>query len=272
MTPSPDDVNDPFPPVPVPPDPGPAADCWRCGLGFAAAPRCLHCAAPARGWVDPAPDAGRPPADEWVQLRAVLAAFLAMMTASVVWAWVVWFGPPLDDDDLRAGTAVLGAVDAVITLALLAAVGRPPAQAGPVPGRARAFAWLSAGPALALLFGLNYLYYELFRWLLPPAAVPAPEPVTLAAVLLTCVQPAVVEELFFRYLALGVLRRATGRHAAVGASAALFAVAHLYNPFGMPYLFVAGLVFGHYWAAGGLALPVLLHFGHNLAVLAAEAP
>jgi membrane protease YdiL (CAAX protease family) len=85
-----------------------------------------------------------------------------------------------------------------------------------------------------------------------------------------CLQPAIIEELFFRYIAFGVLYRVTGLHSAVWVTAVMFAAVHLYNPLGMPYLFVVGVVFGYARAWGGLALPMGMHFFHNFAVIALE--
>ena len=95
--------------------------------------------------------------------------------------------------------------------------------------------------------------------------------VTWITVLLICVQPAIVEELFFRQMTLGVLRRSMNVHAAVWVTGAMFALAHLGNPLGMPYLFLAGGVFGYARAYGGLPLAMLMHFVHNFAVIAYEA-
>jgi membrane protease YdiL (CAAX protease family) len=50
----------------------------------------------------------------------------------------------------------------------------------------------------------------------------------------------------------------------------MFAMAHIYNPLGLPYLFLAGVVFGLARVYGGLLLPMILHFLHNLAVMAFE--
>jgi membrane protease YdiL (CAAX protease family) len=94
---------------------------------------------------------------------------------------------------------------------------------------------------------------------------------TLVTVLLICVQPAIVEELFFRQMTLGVFRKSMNLHLAVWATAGLFAFAHLTNPFGMPYLFLAGAMFGYARVYGGLPLAMVLHFLHNLAVVSYEA-
>ena len=60
-------------------------------------------------------------------------------------------------------------------------------------------------------------------------------------------------------------------HVAVWATAGLFAFAHLTNPFGMPYLFLVGGVLGYARVYGGLTLVMVMHFVHNLAVVAYEA-
>lgn len=255
-------------------DPGPPpVSCWRCGLPVAAvSPRCPHCAAVSRSPHVPqaaAGSGGRERAGVGADLHAVLVAYLVMLTTSVVWGWVVWFGPPLDPGGMRTGTAILEIVDTMIVVVLFAHLGR----VRPVPGSGAApvAAWVVAWPALGVLLAVNFAFAAVVRWLLPHAPVPPPEPLTAVNLLLSCVQPAVVEELFFRYLALGVLARATNTHAAIGTSAALFAVAHLYNPLGMPYLFVVGVVLAYLRvASGGLALPMAVHFAHNLVVLVVE--
>ena len=84
-------------------------------------------------------------------------------------------------------------------------------------------------------------------------------------------QPAVIEELFFRYLALGALRSHVGLHLAVFLSSLMFAAAHLGQfPF-IPALLVIGIGLGYVrHFSGGLLLPMLIHFGHNLVVLLAQ--
>ncbi|MCS7167206.1 MAG: CPBP family intramembrane glutamic endopeptidase [Gemmatales bacterium] len=93
-------------------------------------------------------------------------------------------------------------------------------------------------------------------------------------VLLT-VQPALFEELFFRYLMLGAFHqafqsnsKASAQHLSVFLSSLLFAIAHLGQPLHLPYLFLVGLVLGYLrLASGGLALPIIIHFLHNAAAL-----
>jgi membrane protease YdiL (CAAX protease family) len=87
-------------------------------------------------------------------------------------------------------------------------------------------------------------------------------------VLTGCVQPAVVEELFFHYLALGVLRKWTGVHTAVLISAVMFGMAHVFAPLSIPILMGIGMALGYLRvASGGLMLPMLMHFAHNALIL-----
>ena len=84
-----------------------------------------------------------------------------------------------------------------------------------------------------------------------------------------CVQPALIEELFFRYLAFGSLRAVMGGHAVVWVTAVMFASAHIGVVLSLPVLFVLGLLLGYArLASGGMLLPVVLHFLHNLCVIA----
>jgi membrane protease YdiL (CAAX protease family) len=126
---------------------------------------------------------------------------------------------------------------------------------------------------LAVLLALNFLYHEFLSGLLP--SVEEPERMLAGRewlyILAYCLQPAIVEELFFRGLVLDWFRTAMGTAGAIIVSSVMFALCHVYAPIGVPYLFVAGAAFA---AAriltGGLALPMALHFAHNLAVTLIE--
>ncbi len=86
--------------------------------------------------------------------------------------------------------------------------------------------------------------------------------------LLACVQPALVEEWFFRHLALRTLQGATTTRGAVLISSVMFGMAHVGAPFSIPYLTVCGLALGYVRVrAHSLALPMLMHFAHNAFVL-----
>jgi membrane protease YdiL (CAAX protease family) len=175
-------------------------------------------------------------------------------------------------EDLHAGLAVVEIADAVLTLAALGLVRKAAKQK--LPAGTMGLTWFSAFPVLFALLCLNLAYITFLRELLRGFGAQQQQEgmkFTLATVLLVCVQPAIVEELFFRQMTLGVFRRSMNLHIAIWVTAGLFAFAHLTNPVGMPYLFLAGGVFGYARAFGGLTLAMVLHFLHNLAVVSYEA-
>lgn len=175
------------------------------------------------------------------------------------------------EDDIYLGLAIGEVASTVLTLVALALVWNQARQVLPT-GTAVA-TWALAVPVLTALLCLNITYITFLRELLRPFGTPQGMTiqVTWATVLLICVQPAIVEELFFRQMVLGVFRRSMNLHAAVWITGAMFALAHLGNPLGMPYLFIAGGVFGYARVYGGLGLPMVMHFIHNFAVIAYEA-
>ncbi len=175
------------------------------------------------------------------------------------------------EDELHTALAIVEIADAVLTLGALALVWRVAKQK--VPEGTAVLTWISAIPILFVLLCLNIAYITFLRELFRPFGAAEPEKLkfTLVTVLLICLQPAIVEELFFRQMTLGVFRRSMNMHLAVWLTAGLFAFAHLTNPFGMPYLFLVGGFLGYARAYGGLTLAMVLHFLHNLAVVAYEA-
>lgn len=160
---------------------------------------------------------------------------------------------------------------AIVVLGVLIA-GRPLARAA---AGNRLATWALAVPGFVLLLGVNLGYHTLLKSLLSPYQDPNAPPIIdigltdgVWAILIVCVQPAVVEELFFRYLLFGHLRPHLGTHGAVWLSAVIFGMAHLGNVPGCPVLILLGAGLGYARAfSGGLALPILLHFLHNFAVL-----
>ena len=158
-----------------------------------------------------------------------------------------------------------------LTLAALAMVWSAARQK--VPEGTALLAWFGSLPVLCVLLCMNLVFFELLRELVRTAGAPEPGRMkfTLITVLLICVQPAVVEELFFRQMALGVLRRHMNVHLAIWVTGAVFALAHLGNIIGMPYLFLVGAFLGYARVYGGLTLAMVLHFLHTLAVVAYDA-
>jgi membrane protease YdiL (CAAX protease family) len=172
---------------------------------------------------------------------------------------------------MYAAMAIVETLNAILTVVALAIVWKSAKQV--IPDGTRLLAWLAAIPMLAALLLLNILFITYLRELFKPFGAPEEVKiqVTWVTVLLICVQPAIVEELFFRQMMLGVFRKVMNLHLAVLLTGALFALAHLGNILGMPYLFLAGVMFGYARVFGGLSLAMIMHFIHNFVVIAYEA-
>jgi membrane protease YdiL (CAAX protease family) len=175
------------------------------------------------------------------------------------------------EEELHTGLAIVEIIDGILTLVALGLVWKTARQKLP-PGTI-GWAWLVAFPFLFALLCVNIAYISFLRELFRPFGAPQPEKLqmTWVTLMLICVQPAIIEELFFRQMVLGVFRKALNMHLAVWLTAAMFAFAHLGNPIGMPYLFLAGGLFGYARVYGGLPLAMIMHFLHNFAVVAYEA-
>jgi membrane protease YdiL (CAAX protease family) len=209
-----------------------------------------------------------------------LAAFAGMMAVSFGQGVYALFSEPdlltLNErqikDRLVNEMLVFEGLDTVIVLLGILAASRPLARAA---AGNRPLTWAVAAPGFLVLLGVNLGYHQLLKWLVSPYQdANAPQIIDISlkdgwwAVLLVCVQPAVVEELFFRYLLFGHLRPHLGLHGAVWLTAVIFGMAHLGNIPGWPVLILLGAGLGYARAySGTLALPILLHFLHNFAVL-----
>ena len=141
-------------------------------------------------------------------------------------------------------------------------------------GRMR-MAWVLAAPVLALLLLFNALYHQVLRqqFGVAPQVVPyARGNLLMVWVLVICLQPAVIEELFFRFLMFGCLRSVMGGNAVVWITAVMFAAAHIFMPLSIPVLFVLGIFLGYArLASGSIYLPIVLHFVHNAVVMVLNA-
>jgi len=212
------------------------------------------------------------PARQFPPMAVVFVSYGLLLGSLIALAAYAVANSVTSQKELYGGMLAVGLFDAVLTVGALALVWTHAQQ--PSPGSARVVRmWLLALPVLGVLLFLNISYITLLRELFRPFGAAQAEKIdiTFATVFLICVLPALMEEAFFRQLALGVFRRSMNLHAAVWLAAGLFALAHLANPLGMPYLFVAGAAFGYARAYGGLPLAMLMHFLHNLAVIGYEA-
>lgn len=271
----------PLPVVPFAVEPPAMVDCWRCGKRFvAAALTCPFCRARNTPPVsfDTAPvvreTLGMPPIDPTSPVVRLIGYYAALLVTSIVFAMVLR-GKFSDVDELSDAdriwlmyvTFVIQAIDTVIVILAWQKLQRPeppPSAASPVA------AWIAGLPLLALLLGLNFGYHGLLIQMVPSLddpeeMLPGREWMYLISYGL---QPAIVEEAFFRGLALDWFRTVTSTRAALVVSSVMFGMCHIYAPISVPYLITAGLVFGAARIySGGLVLPMVLHFLHNLVVV-----
>jgi uncharacterized protein len=205
-------------------------------------------------------------------LTFVLGVYSILLLTSMMWGWVLFAQDGhLTNDDVRVGTIALEIFDTFLVLICLSNVGS--CSGLKLHLTTRVITWLLAVPTLFMLIGLGSLYCAILRDFINANGFldTSDTELTTLTVLYICVQPAIVEELFFRYVAFGVLSRITGLRTTIWVTSVMFAMAHIYNPLGMPYLFVAGLVFGLARLRGGIALSMIMHFLHNLTVIGLEA-
>jgi membrane protease YdiL (CAAX protease family) len=213
-------------------------------------------------------------------LQAVFKVFLIYLATSIVHSAVLH---SMDERDVYTADrqhayqsllVIVEVVDALIVVGALLWIGRPPRQRSPV-GLARVRGGLAGVGLMAAALGVNLLYHRLLSAYIFPNGSPdlglATQGPLLFAILTTLIQPAIVEELFFRYLVLDNLRSVTSMHAAVWISSIAFAMAHLYNPLGIPVLILVGaaLAYARVWS-GSLLLPMALHALHNGVILLTE--
>jgi membrane protease YdiL (CAAX protease family) len=210
-----------------------------------------------------------PPPIGWQRLLPVFIGYALMMAVSIAFAVLLIAAAlnnaAMDEDDQHWALFAVEAIDTVLVLVVAFAVGRPPAKTFDLDHRLGT--WFIGFPLLAMLLVMNIGMTLFLRRAFGVEGDVGPQ-LTAVTVLLMCVQPAIVEEWFFRHLALGSLREKIGTQWAVWVSAIMFSMAHIFNPVGMPYLLLLGVALGYLRIHScSLALPMLLHFLHNFAVL-----
>lgn len=207
------------------------------------------------------------PAD-W--LTWLMVVFTLMLAASVVQGIALQpeRAPPASTLDAMLGLELLDTL--LVCVAWGMARRRVPLWA---PSRLPAWAaWCAGVGTLLLALGLNWSYHEVLIEYLdiapPHDYVVGTLGYTPLVILAYCIQPAIVEELFFRWLAFDALGPLVGGHATVMLTAVMFGAAHVGVPLSIPVLMLVGVGLGYArMASGGLVLPMLIHFAHNLTVM-----
>jgi len=213
-------------------------------------------------------------------MAKVMVFFGLFLLTSLVFGALTSFG--LHDKTPTLATArrqlhlILGVeiLDAALVGAALVIVGRP-ARWPPLTNVPQAFLWVAAVAGVFALVAVNGAYHEALRRYLSmePArdVIVAATGITPLVVIAYCVQPAIVEELFFRYLVLDTLRGVMTVHQAVFISSLMFGMAHIGVPLSVPMLILVGVPLAYARVtSGSLALPMLIHFLHNGIILVLE--
>lgn len=237
--------------------------CRRCGLATDPALTCPHCLAPSL--ITPA-TSSKPDFDteSFYLFKAVLVGFVLQMAPALGLGWVMLKGH-LAEENRKWWILGLEVWDFLVVLGFFAWMGR---VALAMPSRwVKLLTWLAMPVCLGSVLVINQAYHlalkeylkvevkEEFEW-------------ELVWILMIAVQPAIVEELFFRYLALGSMAQIMNIHSAIFITSVLFALAHIYAPLSLPIFFLAGLFLGYMRVgSGGLLLPMIAHFLHNFTIL-----
>lgn len=211
-------------------------------------------------------------------MTLVMAFFGLTLLASVLYGTLTSFGfqqkgapqpSPETQLHLMLGFELL---DAALLGVALVVIARP-ARHAPWRALPQGRLWAGAVVGIAAVVAVNAAYHHLLQAYLGVAAqrdaIVAATGITPLVLFTYCIEPAVVEELFFRYLVLDTLRGVTSVHAAVLISSLMFGLAHVGVPLSIPMLGLVGVPLAYARvASGGLGLPMLLHFLHNLIVVA----
>jgi uncharacterized protein len=245
--------------------------CPRCQLETPDTAQCIHCFAYLKKPAEVMPNWDASSIKK-PKINTMIVAYVLLLSTSLLYAFILHGFKHLTEADQDAWLIAMEVLDGIITFSLFLFIGRVSVRR---PKRwKRALAWCLAPLASVIVFFLAHWYVEALRkyidldWLYQEHDMK----LTLFTILTTAVQPAIIEEIFFRYFAYGVLRELTHVHSAVVLSALMFALAHLYNPFGLPILFLIGLILCYARAySGGLLLPMLMHFGHNFTIIYMES-
>lgn len=244
--------------------------CWRCQLEYARIlEKCPHCGAVTRR---AGPDRTTMSASGDQPLGALMWAYGLMLGVGIamiaVQHMLAAIESPPELDELQAIIVGAELVQSILCLVYLW-VSRGCCPQPPAPRWGPTLAWSLALPVLVLALAINVGYHFILRNLV--GEVPEADLLSQSSqaflVLAVCVEPAIIEELFCRHRALGVLRQFVGDHGAVWISATMFALLHIASFLSVPYLLLLGVILAYMRIASGtLLLPIAMHFLHNFLI------
>lgn len=265
----------------LPPAETTTRECGRCRKPHdSAAPRCPTCGARnpdatatsqshprAGGTASAAPDA-RP--SDLRPFAVVMWTFAALLLQSVLFAVIAAAGGH-GDFGVTSQLTWISILEAVDTVLVFLAAMMLWNIASPRDSRRPLLAWVGAWPALAAALAINLGYHRWFEGFgiaTQDLPIDQQDPRMIAWAFATvCIQPALVEEWFFRGLAWKTFRDHMGPHGTVWVIAVMFGLAHVGAFLSVPVLILVGALLGYARLySGGIALPILLHFVHNLVV------
>jgi uncharacterized protein len=258
------------------------APCWRCGKEVAPTEgHCLFCNASTSAVPSRAREFIVTHDREAKSLSNLIGVFIAMLIATLVTAGLARLSAKELGGELPPWTRLTylfvgEGIDTVLVLTALV-FWRVRQNKSRRSLLQLACCWTVSVPCLGAMLLLNFGYHQVLTHVLkldPENIIQwnNDNSLLLAWSLAICFQPAVIEELYFRYLMFDALRMAMGTHAVVWITAVMFAACHIGVPLSMPVLFVLGLLLGYArWASGGVLLPMFLHFLHNTVVLGLQA-
>jgi uncharacterized protein len=253
--------------------------CWRCGLEAGDDLRCTHCGAMQKtnlinqinkGIIKPKHPNNM--FSESSKLFAVIIGFVLLLFVSIIHGIIsITEGRNQPAEFHNKLMIVIEGIDTAIVFAVWAYCKKTPL---PFRKSYHRLTWLLALPILGILILINTVYHHLLIEFIKIGKdkLAAPPEFSVFTICAVCIQPAIVEELFFRYLLIGVFRKYCGVHASVFISSIMFAICHMYAFLSTPYLFLVGIVFGYSRIySRSIILPIILHFLHNLIVTYLES-
>ncbi len=259
----------------------PLAECWRCGKLVDVQGHCPWCGASSRNR-DEKPLRSRVRAEDAHPDKLIaprlITTYSLLLASSVLYGWFVHFGlgteaaANADEANLQVWRMIyIEVFDAIVIVAALFWIPRPPKDE-PLSLSRKVGAWIAGAALLGVALAANFGYHHAIVYLAGLEdvrdSIISLTGITPVVILSFCLQPAIFEELFFRHLALGSLRPVTGVHGAVWASSIMFGMCHIGVPVSIPILTLVGVALGYARVlSGSLALPIVMHFAHNLVVL-----